>query len=327
MTILGSEGFDNGTLRMSAIHYNGNISFSAPGHTGAYALLLGAYVGNIRYSVTGTPANISISVWYDPDTNWVTGTPPIYVYLTTGEAIGFIWDSANKTFDAYVDGVKVADGTIQVLVNDWFHIQIYILIDNAGTINMRIGGQQSIAYSGDTLPVAANAEIEYIYFSQSGGASMYVKIDDLVWGTNEGGYLGDCRVDWLPPTADTAADDWSKSAGGDAYALVDEVPASGADYLYTDTNAQETELELEDWDDTDKTPLLVTSWGRAYEDAATAESLDIGVDSGGVNDVTQYIMTDAYQYYDHVMEQNPDGPAAWNNASIDALLLRINSVI
>jgi len=324
---LGSDGFDNGTLRFVTGDMSGNVALLAvpAPHTGAYSLRLGAHAGTIRYSVTGTPANCSVSFWINLSTHYDVTAPPVYFYLTTGETIGIIWDFVNHTYDAYVDDVKVADGTVTVLMNDWFQVQLYAVIDNAGSIQVKIGGQLSIDYSGDTLPIGAAAQVEYVYFSMVGDAGTYLYLDDIVWGT--GGYLGDCRVEWLPPDADTGVDDWLKSVGGDAYAVVDEIPASNADYLYTDTDAQSTELELTDWDDTDKTPLFVTAWARAYEDAATAESLKVGVDSGGVDDVTEYIMTDAYQYYDHFMDENPDGPAAWDNAAIDALKHRLESVI
>jgi hypothetical protein len=128
------------------------------------------------------------------------------------------------------------------------------------------------------------------------------------------------------PTADTAVDDWTASAG-DSYSCVDEVPASDADYIYTDTNADETELALTDWDGAGKTPVLVTAWGRAQESAATGETLNIGVDSNGTDDVTGHVLTSSWRYYDHVMAQDPDGPAAWSDAAIDALLWRVEASI
>jgi len=294
-------------------------------HTGAYGLHLG-YTGWIQYPVTGTPANLGCSFWFRPNYAWAVADRAKFSVIleTTGEHIGLVWNVITKTFDAYVDGGLVAAGTIYLADDEYFQVQFYAVIDNAGSINVKIGGQESIAYSGDTLPDGAAAAIEYVYF-YSDGAATGVYFDDIVWGT--GGYLGDCRVEWLAPNADTVVEDWTPSTGVDSYAVVDEIPPNTTDYLYTDTDAQETELELADWDDTDKTPLIVTAWARAYEDAATAESLKVGVDSGGVDDITEHIMTDTYQYWNHVMTQNPNGPAAWDNAAIDALKHRLESVI
>jgi len=321
---LGSDGFDNGLIRLASTQITGADASSSAKHTGNYSLRLG-YNGEVKYSVTGTPDNLSCSFWVNLNAAWaLADNTKISAILSTGEHIGLVWDATNKTFDAYVDDVKVADGTVFLAANEWFQVQFYTIIDNAGSINVKIGGQESIAYSGDTLPDAAAAEVSYLYFCGE-GAAIGVYFDDIVWGT--GGYLGDCRVEWLAPNADTAVEDWTPSTGVDSYAVVDEIPPNTTDYLYTDLDAQETELELADWDDTDKTPLCVTAWARAYEDVATAESLKVGVDSGGVDDVTEHIMTDNYFYYKHFMSQNPDGPAAWNNASIDALKLRVESVV
>ena len=329
---LGSDGFDNGAIRPLSTEFSSavNVKIENDGSyvkTGLYSCMLQGTNTWLRYAITGTPANCSVSCWVVVREAWNEnlGCGIIFV-LTTGEEIALKWDSTDKTFDAYVDGGKVEDGTIFIdAQGDFFQVQFYAVIDNAGSINVKIGGQESIAYSGDTLPIGASAQVEYIKFYNNIGGVDCMTIDDVIWGT--GGYLGDIRVEWIPPNADTAVDDWLKSVGGDAYAVVDEVPPNSTDYLYTDTNAQSTELELTDWDDTDKTPLIVTAWALAYEDAATAESLKVGVDSGGVDDVTEHIMTDAYQYYNHFMDENPDGPAAWDNAAIDALKHRIESVI
>ena len=326
LAYLGSDGFDNGLLRVRQADYNGNVAVgSTYKHTGAYSLSISWTGAWVRYAVTGTPANCSVSVWLNMDACWnISDGFRVEFDLSTGETIDLRWDGTNHTFDAYVDDFKVADGTINLPSTGWFHLQFYAVIDNAGSINVKIGGQESIAYSGDTLPDAAAAEVAYVRFFGTLNLAGLL-IDNLVWGT--GGYLGDCRVEWLAPNADTAVEEWSLSTGVDSYALVDEVPPNTTDYLYTDTDAQETELELADWDDTDKTPLCVTAWARAYEDAATAESLRIGVDSGGVDDITEYIMTDNWLYYSHFMNENPDGPAPWDNAAIDALKHRIESVI
>jgi len=66
---------------------------------------------------------------------------------------------------------------------------------------------------------------------------------------------------------------------------------------------------------------------RARETSATGESLDVGVDSNGVDDVTQSVVTSAWACYRHIMPQDPDGPVAWTEAAINALLLRYRAVI
>ena len=324
---LGSDGFENGTLRCAGVDTSGSVSIvtTAAGiKTGSYCCALDTN-GLIRYAVTGTPANCSVSFWLQHGAD-VWGYSSMYVQfiLTSGEAIDIRWDGTNKTWDAYVDDVKVADGTIVTANRVIFHTQFYAVIDNAGSIGVKVGGQQSITYSGDTLPDGASAEVAYIRFWSDVNDTV-VYVDDIVWGT--GGYLGDCRVEWLAPTADTAQDDWSASGAGDKYADVDDIPASTVAYIYESDNGGSEELALADWTGTGKTPKLVTSWAYMKEDAATADSIKVGVDSAATEDITEHVATDTWLFKSHVMALNPADSAAWEDADIDALLWRAEAVI
>jgi len=325
---LGSDGFENGTKRMDGVDNGGQATISTTVEgvkTGTYCILLGDN-GWIRYAITGTPANPSVSFWlqFNADVWAYNNVMRVQFILTTSEIIELKFDGVNKTWDAYVDGVKVADGTVLVPSRNIFHTQFSVLIDNAGTIDVKLMGQDSINYSGDTLPVGASAQVAYLkIFNDVNDIGVWV--DDIVWGT--AGPLGDCRCDWLVPNADTVVDDWTPTGGGDDYADVDNVPASTAQYLWSEVNGEEVELGLANWDGVDKTPVLVTSWAYMKEDDATAESIEVGVDSNGVDDTTTHIATDMWLYESHVMQQDPDGPAAWVDAAIDALLWRAKAVI
>jgi hypothetical protein len=108
---------------------------------------------------------------------------------------------------------------------------------------------------------------------------------------------------------------------------VDEIPPNTTDYIYTSTNTDETELELADFTGTGKTILGVQVFARAKEDVATAEQLELGVDSNGTDDTDTKTMTDAWQGYWYFLQDNPDDAAAWEDADIDALKWRVEAVI
>ena len=322
-TYLGCDGFETGGWRGLTANQQFFAIQTAQKHTGTYSALVSTN-GWFRYPITGTPDNCSISVWIRLQNLWSSGACHISLVLTTGEEIKIQWNSTSKSWDFYVDGVLTASGTTYVEYDTWHNIQFWSFFDNAGFGRVKINGVLDINYSGDTLPVAADASVAYLmFYNPSGNDNWY--IDDVAWGTDD--YLGDCRVEWVKPNADTAVEDWTPSTGVDSYAMVDEVPLSDSDYLYTPNNADETELALTAWDGTGKTPLLVVAWVRAREEAATGEQLNVGIDSNGTDDVTLHTVSDDYRYYDHVMQQNPDGPAAWNEAAIQAALSRIEAVI
>lgn len=323
IAFLGCRGWDNGNVLALSTDYSGahTAQTTAP-HTGAYSLRHQA-TGWIRYPFTGTPNNGSMTAWI-----WLEGDYSIdnvvwlRFELSSGEFIDLRWDGTNHTFDAYVDGSKVADGTVSP-ADDWFNVQFYTVVDNSGSIQCLISGQQSINYSGDTLPVGASAEVVYVYLHRQ-ASSGYTYTDDFAWGT--GGLLGDCRVDYLAPNADTAVDDWTATAG-DSYQCVDEKPANDSDYIYSSVNAEATELDLDAFSGTGKVIKGVSVIGRAKEDVATAEQLELGVDSNGTDDTDTKTMTDGFLYYTYFLENNPDDAAPWEDADIDALKVRVEAVI
>jgi hypothetical protein len=326
MTYLGSDGFDNGTLRFLAADYNdaAHVTIQATAHTGTYALRLEDAGHWVRKAVTGTPPNCSVSVWIDPDTNYNDNDGfRIRYQLTSTEYIEIRWNGATHTFDAYVNGGIVQSGGVFVDTNDWFYVEFYAFADNAGFIRTKINGTDDIVYLGNTLPPLASAQIAYVYLYC--GATGYVYFDDFVWG--EGQFLGDCRVRWFVPTADTVVDDWSPNVGPDSYQDVDEVPASDVDYLTSNANGEETELEVDDIVISLGEIALVSSVGRISSIVDGTYSVEIGVDSNGTDDATAFSAYLDWRYYQHAMERNPDGNVPWTAIAVNALKSRIESVI
>jgi len=327
--ILGARSFDCGNSQLNTIdRASADVYASAGhGHTGTYGLRLRITNDWARWALAGTPNNPSLSIWYYPGNDaWNhDGTGFNYMnlrfHLVSGEYIDLRWDATNKTFDAYVDGAKVADGTVSVDVQDWFHIQFYVEVANAGEINVLINGHSSITYSGDTQPGGTDT-VDYVYVCGQGVSPCYV--DDVVFGY--GGYLGDLRCVDIRPNADTAQDDWTPSVG-DNYSTVDETPENDADYNETNTNGHADELALGDFDDTLMTPRAVVAYVRARMEGAFGDSLKVGIVSNAVEVTTTHALSTAYEYYTHTADEDPNGPIAWTDAAVDSLLLRYEAAI
>jgi hypothetical protein len=295
-------------------------------HTGSYALRIGNHAHWVRYEFSTTPANPSIGIWIDAQDGYDDDDGiRLRFQLTSGEYIGLRWDATNHTFDAYVDGAKVADGSVSVGSNDWFNVQFKAVIADSGSIDVLINGQSSISYSGDTLPVAATAQVEYIYL-WSDAETWYKYFDDFVWGYGTD-HPGDVRVDYLTPTADTAVDDFTASAG-DSFECVNEKPPNdGTDYISSSTNGHATELDLSDFTGTNKTIMGINVIAKAQEDAATAEQLGLGVDSNGTDSTANRTLTTTWAYYENLIDDNPDDSLEWEDADLDALKVRVEAVI
>lgn len=309
---------DMSEVNLALINYSATYA-----KTGAYSLGMraGAPVWT-RYAYPAGISNPSVSVWIHP-INVYAGTFRLRFLLSTGEYIDLRWNTGTKCMDAYVNNSLVSSGTVPVTVSTtWFHVQFNTVIADAGSIGSKINGSTDIDYSGDTQPGAA-ATCTYLYLYSDSGLS-YIYFDDLAIGY--GGFLGDIRCIDIRPNADTAVDDWTPSAG-DNYATIDETPPSDADYNETNVDAQADELALGDFDGVTYNPVAVTAWVRARMEAATGDSIKVGIDSGGTDDVTESPLSTSWAYYFHTADQNPADAAEWEDADIDALLLRYESVI
>jgi hypothetical protein len=329
--LLGFRGWESGEIP-SEDFYTGvdtEVSTTYGGRTGSYHLLVGDAAAYYRVDVTGNPNNLGMSVgtYFDAATWSRDDADRFQVVLTSGEIIELKFDATNKTYDAYVDGVKVADGSVSITDLAWQHVQFYTLIADSGSIKTRINGVDDINYSGDTLPAGATAQVEYaiLYNGNGGIGNQFRYWDDFAWGT--GDYPGDVRVEALMPTADTAVDDFTPTAG-DSFECVNERPPNDTtDYIYSDTNGHATELDLADFDATNKTPIGVNAFAYARQLAGGGQQLKIGVDTNGTHDTDTKNLSTDWELHVYFMDENLDDASEWEDADIDALKARIEAVI
>jgi len=305
--------------------------------TGTYSLGLGDLYGEGYFDVKldSSLSRVSISAWiYLRDTynhtDYTNRRTGFQFYTESGEYIYFRWNGTTHTFDLLLNSATVITepGTITITENTWFHVQIDLLIDTVGTAQVKLNGHLSLNYSGDTQPGTSNLCSSIRTSFGAGGVYDTDYMDDFVIGTN--GFLGDLRCPDIRPTADTAQDDWTPSAG-DNYSTVDEIsttPATiDADYNKAGLDGDADELALGDFDGATYVPVAVTAWCRAQQLAANGDSIKIGIDSGGTDDVTEWPLSNTMEYYFHTADQNPADAAEWEDADIDALLVRYEAVI
>jgi len=317
MTILWATGFEMGEVPLQGTYYSaGTVVSATQKHTGVYSLFANTMA---RFLVDGSPSDLYVAVWYR---QLNAGCAPyVRVHLDSGEYVDLRYDKVANTWDAYVNGGKVADGSVVCNASTWTHLQIHFSIADAGGISSKVDGQADITYSGDTKP-STSAIIDWVEL----GGNNQNYYDDFIVQT--GGWPGDVRFDVCKPNADTATEQWSRSAGADSYALIDEVPPSDADYIYSEANGQQTLVEVEDWDATDKTAVAVVSWLRAWKDPASTQQVKQLLKSGATLDTSaaKDLLTSAgYEY--EIYETDPATSAAWTDGGIDGMQIGVESVI
>jgi len=331
MAILDARSWECGNEWLAAVDRDGShgdpdINTNATYiKTGSRSLIIGGLAsGWGRWHFPSTQVYPSLSVWIKPKNIACMQYGPLYIeyQMDTGEYVGARWDTAASTLDAYVNGVKVADGSVAVATPDFFHVQMYMHADNSGALGIKINGQQCVDYSGDTLPGSSTGVDSFRIYCGASYREWY--FDDMVWGNL--GYLGDLRCVELRPDADTGQDDFTPSTGTDNYAMVDETPASDSDYNETSTDGDADELDLEDFTQPTLTPVAVLSWVRAQALTANGDGLYVGVDSGGTDSQELHALATAWDYYTHMDDQDPAG-GEWDDAALDALKVRYEASI
>ena len=218
----------------------------------------------------------------------------------------------------------IATSTAIFPVDTVKHIQIrYVPHTSTGILQIKIDDILDIDFAGQSC--ASTNPIDNILIGMMRGFSSDVYFDDLV--IDDAAWIGNSQISGLVPDGAGASTQFTPSAGAN-YTCVDETPPSAADYVYTNTVAQDDLYTLDDlpadviavksvqvsavaWKDGGATPqnaeLLVRSGGTIYPSGDKALP-----SSAGVNIL-------------HLWETDPDTAAAWAIAAVDALEAGVRS--
>jgi len=295
-------------VRSGIVDSSGTATTTQP-HTGSYCLHLNYQA---HYITLPTPrADIYTTQWCRP----TAGDVRIVFRIDGNEIVRLQYN--NPYWDAYVDGVKVADGNIATIASEWQRVSCHIVIADAGTIDTKIDGITDIEYSGDTKPGAVT-DIDEIGFYAPVFDTLYV--DDWVFGS--GGWPGDRRVEFKAVTSDITQA-WTPSTGSDNYACVDERPPDDNDYVSCTTD-QTDEYGVADFDATGKGIGSVTVIARVKKsDAGSDDKITLGMGDGvNTDDGTAESVLTSYEHHWYLSTTAPDG-GAWTDTDVDNLQIRL----
>ncbi len=297
-------------------------------HTGTYSIrIINAYNGCHYGFYRSTASNeVYMSFWINYMQH--ASLAPVIRFMVDETIIGYLrWD-LDSYWDAYVNDVKVADGTVAVSPSTWVHIQIHYKCADVGVFETIIDGVPDITYNGDTKP----SDSDLISSVRFAGTALSVDgyyLDDVAIGT--GGWPGDIRFDAVLVDSDESVA-WSRSAGTDNYALVDERPPSSIDYVYAQADVSDRYGTPGTWDDTDglgnvvKTPVAVIAWADARKQSGNSDDKLQLTQGDGVNEADggyESLLT-SYENRYFIRETAPDG-GAWTKAKVNALVVGIDA--
>ncbi len=213
-----------------------------------------------------------------------------------------------------------------VTANTWSHIQCGFLRDaSVGTVDIRVNGTSVI--TGTALNTGASIiDTIQLISVQSLSADNDILVDDL-FVKNDLGFPGDLRVETLRPTADTAVKNWSRSAGSDNYALVDETACDGdTTYVSSATVSQKDNYAMGELVEPPIAVHAVQATIIARKDDATVRTVAGRVKSSAAVAGTTHTMGTSYGAHVHIAAVDPNTAGSWAAAAVDAAQLEIEVI-
>lgn len=208
-----------------------------------------------------------------------------------------------------------------IATNTWAYIETeFTRHASAGVFKVYANGVQVLNLT------AQNTGASDIDGVRVGAGNTQMYIDDL-YVTNTATKLGECRIDTLRPSADTATKDWTASTGVNNYACVDDTTFDTADYVSAASAGNKDYYNCADLSFNPASVFAVQVTTFAKKDDANTRTFrgNVKSSSSEANGATRGLST-SYSIYSDIFETDPNGSVAWTQASVNAAQVGIEVV-
>lgn len=233
--------------------------------------------------------------------------------------------SAGNIIKVFHNGVEIASGGV-ISSTEISLVEIHIIINNStGVVQVKVNGTQTINFSGDTQNTAnaniGGVQLEALRLSDSGGAAFVFDdfaVNDTAGSINNS-WLGAGGITRLLPTADTADKDFSRSAGNDNFALVDEVPTDG-DTTYVQGSVV-NDRDLYEFGDIGGPGIVdnVIVYANMRSANGSGGQAAITIDPGTPVEGTTQALPETFALYQESYEVNPETTNRWTVSEVNSL--------
>ncbi len=235
-------------------------------------------------------------------------------------------------------GTEVARSAANVIrAGVYEFIEIHVRAGNTGSpggaVEVRVNGQTVIDETGVDTTATANINIQSVYLAPHGGTNAetcYYQdwyVCDISGSVNND-FLGDTVWTTLFPNGDGVVQDWTPSATGAGYLMIDEAtPDDDSSYIVSAAANDESEFDLPNASTETATISACihrylarkddTGAGSTQGSIVSSESSPETTDTGADNALTQ-----TYAVYSDVSETDPATGAAWTPAAVNAARLK-----
>ncbi len=301
---------------------SGTVSAStAKYRSGAYSYLLGN--SNGHKSMTG------VGEFYLRFAIYLNSAATTFVAARVGSTqIGALsLNATTRKVEIRVGNTVMTTGNIALADATWYLIEWHLSIADSGLSEIKIDGVADASYSGDTKP-DVNTIVDNIYWSHPGGSNGSMYIDDIALNDTTGGadnsWCGDGRIIAMAPNADGDSSQWDGSDGNQVnnYALVDDIPPGGTDYVESDTTDEVDLYNLAACGLSNVDILRVIPTARARDTVAAGGKIAVGIKPSGGSEQwsgDKSLLTTFGRVVGDEYTTNPATGNPWTPAELDAL--------
>ena len=154
--------------------------------------------------------------------------------------------------------------------------------------------------------------------ANDGTGEQWTAWDDIVAYTLDGtihtAVIGPKRIAAAWPVSDDAPNQWTRSAGSDNFALIDELAVNTADYVQADNAGDDDHYGLT----TMTGDVLCVQLDVEAQSQTTAKTLHIGLDNGTASETSLSIPTSGTTVLTALHATDPSGNA-WTTANFNAI--------
>lgn len=325
MTVTWMDGFDlytttnDGTTKYTSWP---NFDGFATGRLGVgQCVTWGGNTGIIFPNNGGsTTATLSIGVGYKSDN--VVSADQLFSFRNAGSEICSLEITDTGAVQAKRGSTVLGTSAASLVVNSvWAYIEVeFERHASAGVFKAYVNGVQALNLTAQNTGAS---DIDSIRVG-AGNATFY--LDDL-YVTDTSTKLGECRIDVLRPSADTATKDWAASTGVNNYACVDDTTFDTADYVSAASVGNKDYYNCSDLSFNPASIFAVQVTTMAKKDDATTRTYrgNIKSSSSEGNGATRGLST-SYNVYSDIFNTDPNGSIAWTQASVNAAQVGIEVV-
>ena len=217
----------------------------------------------------------------------------------------------------------LATASLGLLAGQEYYIEFSATIsDAAGAFELRVNNETVASGTSVDTKASSNATSSVVRIGNGSLSTVFGIVDDYYCtdgsGSEDVGFLGECRVDEAVPTGDGANTAFTTSTGTDHYALVDEsTPDDDTSYVQ-DTAGKDTFTFPALAFTPDEILAVGIRWCAKKNDAG-ARTLAPVVRPDVTDDVGDaQALSTSYAWYLGWHRENPDTVAAWEVAEVDA---------